>query len=291
MNNHKILWKTSISKWIPIFICIVPLVVPSAGNIPYDDVYFQIYDDQFPDFMVEIFSSHQTRYNKIMPMLNDDKADLNNNTGTAIATYFLLNSILNDYDRSDSLLKEYPLISTAPLIILSSFIAEFERRLKPLMPTATKRPSLSCKVHNIMLDYRPRTVNARLEKLHVERTVSASAMFSESLSYAMSIQYNQYGYNTTIPPTIRCTQGCTMSVVDSSNRNLFCVKDDFGINRSIVYYSGTVSCITDYALLVRHTVEHLFPVDRLDELCVDPPSTTGTFDNIQIFFLKIKFKW
>lgn len=82
----------------------------------------------------------------------------------------------------------------------------------------------------------------------------------------MSLPYNENGYGV----AIHCDSGCQPDVPHSS-----CLKDKF----SAVEYTaadGSV-CVIDYAALVRHHVEELFPTDVLKSQCIDrkPQNSTG----------------
>lgn len=184
-----------------------------------------------------------------------------------------LDTMLNIFAGGNSFIKKYPLIGTPLLIALAQLAALFHPVAKRLVPREAKKPGLPCKMKYILLDYRPRMINARLEKLHGSspeglRLADHKKYLRSRLSRAMSFDYNRNGYNKTIPATLDCEKGC--------NSN-WCLIDDFGDTYGVPPWS----CPNDYALFLRHRVEQMFPVELLNDLCVNEPEATGTFDYIQ----------
>ncbi|XP_037037364.1 uncharacterized protein LOC119075076 [Bradysia coprophila] len=173
--------------------------------------------------------------------------------------------MLNLFAAPDSYVKKSPLLGAPLLIELAQLVTLFQPIAKALISREAKNPDLICKARNILADYRPRTINARLEKLHENSTKALVRYINElspKLSEVMSIAYNQYGYNKTTPATINCQNRC------NSND---CLRDDFGDS----YRVPPWSCAEDYALFLRHRIEEMFNIDLLDSLCVDKPTATG----------------
>lgn len=197
-----------------------------------------------------------------------------------------INVMLNAFARN-TFFKYNPLIGSPPLIALALVVALFDPMAKSVIPEVAMVPELSCKMRNILLDYLPRAIHARIYKrLHVKAyRTRAIPPNLDTFMYdrTMSVKYNQYGYNAT------SKHPCLGDCVKDQHHGL-CLYDDFGEDTFVF-----PACAYDYALLVRHRVEELFPVELLSKLCVKPPQTTGTYCrfmiNIFTFITKKKCKW
>lgn len=88
----------------------------------------------------------------------------------------------------------------------------------------------------------------------------------------MRKQYNENGYNTT--KDFQCDEGCSKPF-----SGVFCLHDDFGESEYYIDNYMDPTCVVDYADLVRHRVENMFPVKLLNSLCVGEKSKipTGRF--------------
>lgn len=145
-------------------------------------------------------------------IISESNPYMENRRAVASIIHTEIDKILNFFATSDSLFKRYPLIGTPPLTTLAQLVAFFDPMAKMLNPFEAKNLDLSCKMRDILLDYRPRAVYARLEKLHVEaykdkfllEMSDPTKVFSNTLLEAMSTGYNQHGYSMNIPPTLRC---------------------------------------------------------------------------------------
>lgn len=222
------------------------------------------------------------------PVLSDKNPHKESRITYASDVHTIINFMLNVFDGNDSIFRQLPLIGAPLLLLLSQLVVLFEPFIKKLNPFEAKYPELSCKVRNILLDYRPRTVNARLEQMHLESHVvkyehflmlRPSFEFSQCLNQVMG----PANFNASISTTdhVFCNKGCSPSmrksirfvaVNDGELHSGLCMKDDFGRDE----YSFYKLCIKGYATLLRRRVEELFYVDLLNKLCVDPPKKTGT---------------
>lgn len=174
-----------------------------------------------------------------------------------------LDRMVNLFDLKSSLFRKYPLIGAAPVIQLASLIAVFNPIAKVLIPLEAANPQLACKMHDVLVDYLPRTINARLHQLR------SNASIFRSVVKAMSLPYSEHGYGV----AIRCDIGCRPDVSFS-----FCLKDEF----SAVDLLGTDPiCVIDYAALVRHHVEGMFPIDVLKNQCIDREPRTASGNTFQ----------
>lgn len=216
-------------------------------------------------------------------LLDDSNPDLDNRKTIASIIHTDLSKMINFFDIKTSLFRRYPLIGTPPLIQLASLVALFSPIAQTLIPMEAKNPQIACKMYDVLMDYRPRTVAARLHKLSAETSNAEKTIFN-SIVKAMALPYNQRGYNETSPATIDCEQGC-------KNRVSHCLTDTFGTVEYYVSNEYTSTCVTDLLKFIRYRVEKLFPIDLLDKLCVNraPKIPTGNFiknSEFAIFFFK-----
>lgn len=210
-------------------------------------------------------------------LLVENKTKLEKQHTVGIVIHSKIDEMLNFFADGDSLFKKFPLLGTPLLQQLAQLTAIFDPVAKELIPEEADRPDISCKMRDILVDYRRHTVNARLEMLRVVSKKYYSIL--PDITNAMSIEYNQYGYSKTKGGTLSCEKGCS---------NKYCLKDDFGDD---AYSFPPNSCVMDYALLVRHRVEKMFPVELLDSSCSNPLRPTGIsithctyyFEEIQIY--------
>lgn len=220
-------------------------------------------------YAVDSMASKMKTISKKLNIMNDNSTDIQDRK---IMTYFVhseIENMLNFFDGSHSIFKRFPLIATPLLIELAQLIAFFDPVAKAILKKHVKNADLSCLMHNILLDYRPRFVNDRMEKVH-----SVSRRVPELLSFAMEGAYYPHGYSITIPPSFNCKR--------CSAKSKHCLNDDFGDTYDI---SESPLCVKDYALFVRHRVEEMvYPVvlvGALNHFCSNPTHATGTFDDIQ----------
>lgn len=61
------------------------------------------------------------------------------------------------------LCRKYSLIGATPLLQLVPLVAAFSPIAEELIPFEEKLAQLACKMQDILLDYRPRAVNAKLK--------------------------------------------------------------------------------------------------------------------------------
>lgn len=228
-----------------------------------------------------MFATMQTIQSKIK-LLNDDNSDDENRKIIASIIHTELNRIINVFALKSSLLRKYPLIGAPLLIQLASLVAIFSPIVMKLNPFEAMNPQISCKMHDVLHDYRTRTVMARLHKLRsvVWFVETSRKRDKASLINVISLPYNRHGYNSTNPPIVHCDKGCDLYELESSDA---CVMDAFEAGIYSGQNFGTHTCLEDYAALLRHRTEKLFPVELLSSLCVDrkPRMATGklkTFD-------------
>lgn len=206
-------------------------------------------------------SSMQTIQTKIKLLANDE-SDVENQDTIASIIHTDLDRMINFFDIKSSLFRKYPLMGAPLLIQLASLVALFSPIAKSLIPLEAMNPQISCKMRDVLVDYRPRVVNARLHEFPIGSFNSRTKV--------MRLPYNSNGYNQTNPGAIDCKIGC------KSDKQI-CFKDKFSSNTyEISIINGTSKCVENYAELVRYRVEALFPVELLSKLCVDQKTRTPT---------------
>lgn len=220
-----------------------------------------------------------TIQSKIKVLSDENSDDENRKTVTSII-HTELNRIVNLFELKSSLFRKYPLVGAPPLIHLASLVATFSPIAHELIPMEAMNPQISCKMYDLLLDYRTRTVMARLHKLHAKVAIFESLIKwtfrPSSLTAVMSLPYNRYGYSSTYPPTVSCNWGCDddeMGIMEA------CTMDKFSGDIYSGRNMGSHSCFEEYACLLRHRVEELFPVEQLKNLCTEhnPKQPTGKF--------------
>lgn len=214
-------------------------------------------------------ASMQTIQEKFI-LLGENNPDLSNRKTIASIIHTDLDTMINFFELKTCLFRKHPIIGTPPLILLASLVAIFSPIAKALIPLEAKYPQISCKMQVILEDYQKITVNARLQRLRTEKSIFSS------LLRVLSLPYNPLGYNKTDPGAIECEKGC------KANRTFpieLCLKDQFSDDEYDVKNNGTPTCVEDYAALLRHRVEKLFPIELMNNLCVDrfPSQLTGNF--------------
>lgn len=225
----------------------------------------------FANRMEASLKTIQTKAN----LLGDHNLDTENRKTIASIIHTDLDKMVNLFDLQLSLFKKYPLMGAPPLLQLASVIAMFGPIIKTLIPIEAMNPDISCKMHDVLLDYRPCIVNARLRELHDE--VSSF----KSRQKVISLPYNPNGYNETNPGEINCKKGCDLD----RTPNEFCLEDKFSNNfLECSIKNGTSVCMEDYGKLIRHQVEKLFPIALLDKLCADrkPKIPTGNIEFVTL---------
>lgn len=164
-----------------------------------------------------------------------------------------------------SIFNKYPLVGAPVLIEMALLIAVFTPIANKLIPLEVKHPQIACKTLDTLLEFRQRTVNARLEKLQSNNT-----LFIDTLAAVRQMPYNSSGYNSN---ALECRK-------NSENQSFLLVngfRDDFSATDE--YYSQfnkDPTCFNGYISYVRHQVEKMFPVQLLEKVCIKRKSNVPT---------------
>lgn len=227
-----------------------------------------------------------------------------------------LDYMMDIFSAHNSLFKKYPLVAAPAVIDLAHFIASLHKNINNL--------EISCTMRNILLDYRKRTVDARLDKISSEWGLSISKFdifhgehYDIGLirSRVMSLDYRRKGYNSTNElycekyPKSKKRSPSTYALIDEFDEDYY-----YGVfeskytrdknyknkypqnefNQFDVNYNSLnaeAKCAVDYFGLVRHRVEQLFPVRLFNAYCgkKDSHKPTGNL-NFQKYFRLIIIK-
>lgn len=182
-----------------------------------------------------------------------------------------INDVIYNVDNPQSPFKKYPLVG-APLVIeLASLIAMFQSLSKRLnLPTHL---NLSCRIYDVLVDYRLRAVEARLDLVRaVPYDEKRSCMSCASASIAISKGKSYNPNNSSESNLMRCKKDCQPIAFPKKE---ICIKDALGSAEFFEIDFMNTSCMEDYFVLLKERVEEIFPVQLLNTLYDHPQTTTG----------------
>lgn len=181
--------------------------------------------------------------------------------------YSDLDRLIDFFAHHYSVFKPYPLVGAPALIELSLLVAIFTPIAKILTPLEVKHPQIACKMLDTLLDYRPRTISARLALLR-----SNDTHLIKILAAVQQIPYNADLNNKTT--TLQCDKINGIRSSSSKNNGLW---DELGVDNDLyVPSSHSRLCFFEYVQHVRHRVEEMFPIPLLEKVCNDPKARIVT---------------
>lgn len=189
-------------------------------------------------------------------------------------------TILNIYDDADSVFRKYPATSITPLSTLAPLIVTLDPFIKTYTPDVQSAAFLSCRLHDILLEYRQLLVFKRLTEWEMynghsdPRGAGAFSMPTnpyfepESATEVIYLMHNRDGYIGKNEETIGgCYNGCNNGEDScgswmkdrSTERRLFSSTRDMALRR----------CVNSYLKVLRHLIEKTFdePADLLSNIC------------------------
>lgn len=206
----------------------------------------------------------------ILDPTNETSLPLQDKKNIATILHTLIDTMINNFAQPEALYKKYPLIGVPPLIELALLVALLAPILNTLIPIIAKHPEISCKMRDILLDYRSLTIRVRLEKISTR-----SYIIDDVLQRVRNKPYNEYGYNETNSGILECDKNCEKPYFDASS---VCLMDEYNVDSYYIPNYMHFTCMENYGLLVRHRVEQVFPVTLLNKLCKETPKKpTGIF--------------
>lgn len=159
--------------------------------------------------------------------------------------------------------KNKPLIGSPLLIELALIVSVFHPIRLTVMPYGTFNNP--CQIQDVIIDYRSRTVDARLDQLNIElsNTIPAHHIILpyEQLANIRLKPYNANGYTNSI--FLNCERGCMPIDSDSKAE---CIKDNFSSSQYFASNYEQSECLKDYASLIRQRVEQMFPIQILNNI-------------------------
>lgn len=170
-----------------------------------------------------------------------------------------LHTMISSFSHRDTLLKKYPLIGAPPLIELALLVALFTPLSKTLFPDESRNPDISCKIRDTLSNYRLRTVDARLDKIH---TSPPTERLDEFLTKVFTKPFDSNGYSE------------SNSLVCEKENGIIKLTDEFSSDE--IHAKDSVMCIESYGHLVRQRTEQLFPTELLSKLCDEEKPKTPT---------------
>lgn len=190
----------------------------------------------------------QTIQEKIV-LLSERNPDMENRKTIASIIHTELDKMVNLFDLKSSLFRKYALLGAPPLIHLASLIAIFSQIAKVLIPYEAENQPLSCKMYNILLDYRSLTIKARMHRLCGQNSM-----------YRSFDDLNENGdFNDTNRLVIELELNETTSIeLNETNRLL-------DSNATELINDEKPACLS--APMVQQCVAELFPIDLFNNLC------------------------
>lgn len=159
-----------------------------------------------------------------------------------------LQTIANEFTRRASSFRKYPLVGAPVLIELGLIAAFFDPLAKEIVSGKANFQNISCAYRDGLVDLLPFVLEARFEKVNAA---------IEHKTRVRSEAFNAKGYNGSL--YLNCEKHC-----GGDN----CLIDEFGTEK--FSSRDTPYCEIGYLQHVRHLVENMFPLDRLNETCQRP---------------------
>lgn len=159
-----------------------------------------------------------------------------------------LQTIANAFTKINSPFRQYPLVGAPVLIELGLIAAFLDPLAREIVPGRAYFQNISCTYRNGLVDLIPYVLEARFEKVNAAL---------DKKTRVRSEAFNAKGYNGSLSMT--CEKNC-----QGDN----CLTDAFGTEK----FSSLEKpyCEVGYLEHVRHLVENMFPIDRLNETCAQP---------------------
>lgn len=196
---------------------------------------------------------------------NDDDNVIQKRIANAISD---LDRMIRIFAHQYSVFKKYPLIGAPVLVELALVIAIFTPIAKILIPLEVKNPQIACKTLDTLLDYQPRSLMARLEKIH-----SNNSQFISTLAAAQQISYNPINFNKSI--VLECQKISKNQTFSPLANDSFW--DEFGAqNEYYVPSNPGRPCLNAYTSYLRLRVEEMFPIQLLEQVCNNRKPYTPT---------------
>lgn len=209
-------------------------------------------------------------------------------------THCRIDEILNHFAEHKSVLKKYALVGSPLLLELARFVASLSAGIND--------HNMSCKIRNILLEYRQRAVDARFDKITSKWTVglkSLEIMMGKNYeiplirSNIFSLRYTKKGYGGDVYDQMKCKKYPKKNGVpefayvldDEYDNEFYYGVNDLGNYDGIRAYEREFNsmlddiirreriihnpppkqkCAADYLGFIRYSVEKMFPVELFE---------------------------
>lgn len=197
-----------------------------------------------------------------------------------------LDYMINIFFAQKSIFKKYPLIGAPLLIELGKLISVFDKKID--------NDDISCKMRDVLREYRLRSVAARLDKISIEfaaltssKVINSQYLLPFVKNHVWGLEYNSDGYSETDKWSCKSPKKAKevddKQVYDSfkkrhdddfdKNFEKIIFHDEFGkrefFPRRFSDQTPSVNCFIEYFGWVRHRVEEQFLVEeKFSKFCV-----------------------
>lgn len=178
-------------------------------------------------------------------------------------------NIVSKFAQRQSVFRKYPLVGMPILLALSSFVSLFVYMESAFVPELARGSLVSCKLYKTLFEYRPLAVESRLNKLEIVDSMGAQINKRQPINQVLSKVFNEYGYNQTMDPSIRCRKGCRPF---EGEYVYICLTDPVSRTEYDCHMRHEMyNCLFGYMEYVRHRVERMFadPIRLVGKTCSD----------------------
>lgn len=219
---------------------------------------------------INSMQSKTSNFIKQIADLNDTTIGIDQRHEIASAFQNGLYEMIQGLANSKSLFKKHALLAAPSLIALAISVLLFHPISLAMIPVQAKQLQLPCQIHDILLEFRPLTVDIRFDKISAELSGKKSnweLLYPvNQLANMRTKPFNPNGY--TKLKELKCDKGCRpITHVYSA----ICVKDQYGFDDYYALSYLNPKCIDGYTAIVRKRVEQTFPVQLLGKQCHRKP--------------------
>lgn len=198
-------------------------------------------------------------------------------------------NIVSKFAQRQSIFRKHPLVGMPILLALSSFVSLFVYMESAFVPDLARASLVSCKLYKTLFEYRHLAVEHRLIKLEIVDSMGAAINKRQPISQVLAKAFNEYGYNQTMEPSIRCRKGCRPF---EGEYVYVCLTDPVSRTEYDCHMRHEMyNCLFGYMEFVRHHVEKAFadPIRLVAKTCSDEarhqpalPTPTGKLPRVSM---------
>lgn len=170
-----------------------------------------------------------------IPFLNDAEFKSQSQVTMVHSIHDHLDTIIDHFDQAHAIFRKHPLHALRPIISIVSFFAIFHPVMEIIAPNLLEESYLSCKISDVLAEYRALVVDARLDKISGELDCTqyrdyVPKSFSSQLFHVKNImvdvtrrKYDKNGYSDL--SVVRCDNSeCRhdeISLIDDVNNKMY----------------------------------------------------------------------